>query len=271
MARSIQEIFEEIEAAKNANAVLASSLTSTSNVAIWRLWAYVVATAIWTLEKLFDAHIVEVNALFERDKPHTKKWYVEKVKAFRLGMSLSGDTDEYPVLGREDTQLIVSEAAVVERYNGLLIKTAKRQGGQIVPHSILEKQAIAEYVAQIKDAGVRVAIQSSAGDQIQIYGIIYYNPLVLNALGERLDGMDNAPVVNAVTKYLEQMQFDSRLIKQHLIDVIQRVEGVVTVETGFIYAAPSHFVGLLQQLPPIYETYSGYFGNISASFNYQAV
>jgi len=56
MARTIQEIQGGILATIASDQVLSTQLTSTSKVAIYRLFTFVVASAIWLLESIFDNH-----------------------------------------------------------------------------------------------------------------------------------------------------------------------------------------------------------------------
>lgn len=69
MARTIQQIQQEILTAKAKEPAL-SELNSTSKTAIWRLWTYITAFAIWTLEKIFDQHRKEID-----DKIRIKRYF----------------------------------------------------------------------------------------------------------------------------------------------------------------------------------------------------
>ena len=71
MARTISEIYDEIIAEKELSTTLnagllpvgttyddlISELSAKSKVAVWRLWAYIVAVQSWVNEKLFDEHV----------------------------------------------------------------------------------------------------------------------------------------------------------------------------------------------------------------------
>ncbi|MEG2792053.1 MAG: hypothetical protein RSA98_10785, partial [Odoribacter sp.] len=46
-----------------------------SKVSLESILFYVVATCIWTLEKLFDRHRQEVTELINELKPHSLRWY----------------------------------------------------------------------------------------------------------------------------------------------------------------------------------------------------
>lgn len=67
MTPTIQEIKAQILAAKSEQESLAG-LDSTSNVAIYNLWAYVVASVAWALYSFLDLFQVEMNAQIANQK-----------------------------------------------------------------------------------------------------------------------------------------------------------------------------------------------------------
>ena len=73
-----------------------------SKVSLESILFYVVATAVWTLEKLFDRHRQECTELINELKPHSIRWYANKAKAFQFGKSLVPDTDQYDNTGLTD-------------------------------------------------------------------------------------------------------------------------------------------------------------------------
>ncbi|MEP0263795.1 hypothetical protein [Dokdonia sp.] len=74
MSRTIAEIQNEILDEKREQSALAG-LTNQSKTAIWKLWVYIVASAIWVHEQ-----IVERNARISR--PHTLDWYRTQALGF---------------------------------------------------------------------------------------------------------------------------------------------------------------------------------------------
>lgn len=68
MARTVEQIQNEILKAKETEASL-NGLNSTSKVAIWRLWVYITAFVIWTLEKIFDEYKKEVSKPYPNSNP----------------------------------------------------------------------------------------------------------------------------------------------------------------------------------------------------------
>lgn len=231
MARSITTIQNEIIAQVQGDATLAPLLTSTSRVAIWRLMTYVVAVAIWTLETLFDIHVADVNETISRLKPHSLRWYAEKATAFQYGYNLVADADFYDNTGIDETTIeaskVVAYAAVVEQDRGLRIKVAKDSGVDLAALSTPELDAFIEYMRRVKDAGVRLNITTGTADSLKLSIQLYYNPLVLNSAGGRLDGTLSEPVQDAVKEYLKNLPFNGVFVLQNLVDVLQVVDGVV--------------------------------------------
>ncbi|HLO38378.1 MAG TPA: hypothetical protein VK173_07810 [Lacibacter sp.] len=229
MARAITDIQNEIIAQVQANATLAPLLTSTSKVAVWRLLTYVVAVCIWTLEKLFDIHVIDVNETISKLKPHSLRWYAEKARAFQYGYNLVDDADYYDNTGIDDATIeasqVVAYAAVVEQERGLRIKVA-RDTGDLAALTSPQLTAFIEYMKRVKDAGVRLNITSTAADGLKLTLEIYYNPLVLNSTGARLDGAGAEPVQDAVKNYLKNLPFNGVFVLQSLIDQLQVVDGV---------------------------------------------
>jgi len=56
---------------------------------------------------------------------------------------------------------------------------------------------------------------------------IYFDPLVLNINGARLDGEDDAPVQNAITTFIGAIDFNDLFVPTYLVDALQQVDGVV--------------------------------------------
>ncbi|GIJ93359.1 hypothetical protein CAPN002_05770 [Capnocytophaga stomatis] len=229
MARSIQDIQQEIYQSKE-NELALTELNSTSKTAIWRLLIYIVSVAIWTLEKLFDLHKKEVDERLSELKPHTARWYRNKALAFQYGFDLKEDSDIFDNKGNNEQAIanskIVKYSAVIEKDTGqLIVKIATEQGGKLQPISQTQQQAFEAYIAEIKDAGVRVAVTNYRPDRLILDFEIYYDPLVLDEYGtHRLSG--NKPVQEAIEQYMKELPFNGEMILAHLTDKLQQVEGV---------------------------------------------
>lgn len=259
MARTIAEIQQEILNEKEKYTEL-SELTSTSKSAIWRLWIYIVSTAIWMHEK-----IVERNALLSR--PHTLFWYREQALNFLIGEDLIWKDGyfQYPKLSpeKEKEKRIITHCAISERlfeeinndsdtkplseiisdyyYNqvGILtLKVAKEVDGRKEKLELHEKRAFRAYMNQIKDAGTQIRVLSNKGNEIEIELEVYVNPLTfytgnennneidkLNT-GKLLSNLSKEPVRDAIKEYITTLEFNGAFVPTYLIDKIQQIPGV---------------------------------------------
>ena len=230
MARTIQEIQNLILQAKAQEPAL-NELNSTSKVAIWRLWVYIIAVAIWSLEKLFDQHRADIDKRLAELKPHTARWYRSKALAFQYGFDLLPDSDKFNNQGHTEeaieTSKIVKYSAVIESKNEgrLIVKIAGEQGEQLQPITDAQKQAFEAYLQEIKDAGVRLSVVNYQPDILHLQMKIIYDPLVLDSNGQSILHATK-PVETAIKDYLKRLPFNGELVLAHLIDVLQQAEGV---------------------------------------------
>lgn len=259
MARTIDEIQASLIADIQADPVLAPVATSTSKTALWRLWTRIVATCAWTVEVLFDTLKTEVTELLDLLKPHTLRWYATKAKAFQYGYTLPADTDKYDNSLLTETQIttsqIVKYAAVTELTKGLRIKVAKL-GADLEPLSAPELTAFRAYMARVKDAGVSLQIDSLPADNLKLELDIYYDPLLLNNVGQRIDGSDLTPVKTAIENYLKNLPFNGLFALTFLVDALQKVDGVVIPKIKVAQAKYGAFP--FTSINEIYAPDSGY-------------
>lgn len=230
MARTINEIQAEILEAK-ANDTALDGLNSTSKSTIWRLFIYIVSVAIWTLEKLFDLHAVQVDEKLAELKPHTARWYRNKALAFQYGFDLVADTDKFDNSGKTDEQIkaskIIKYSAVTESEDEsrLIVKIATEQNGKLTPVTTEQQTAFEQYLAEIKDAGVRTTVINYLPDRLKLNIRIVRDVLVLNATGmDIITG--KYPVNEAIEQYMKELPFNGKLSLQKLVDKIQAVKGV---------------------------------------------
>ncbi len=245
MARTISEIQQEILTAKENEPALAE-LNSTSKVAVWRLWVYITAFVIHTLERLFDQHKKEVSEALSELKPHTARWYRNKALAFQYGFDLIEDSDKFDNVGSTEEQIanskIVKYSAVTESEteSRLIVKIATEQGGELQPISTEQKEIFEAYMNEIKDAGVKITVISYPADRLRLGFKIVRNPLVLDEQGYNILTGTN-PVQEAIENYLKNLPFNGELSLMKLIDAIQQVEGVE--DLALLEASSSYFDG----------------------------
>ena len=230
MARSIQEIQELIYQAKTQEPAL-NELNSTSKVAIWRLWVYIISVAIWSLEKLFDLHRTDIDKRLTELKPHTARWYRSKALAFQYGYYLAHDSDKYNNQWLTEEQIeaskIIKYSAVVESKNEgrLIVKIAGEHGDTLQPITDAQRQSFEAYLQEIKDAGVRLSVVNYQPDVLHLQMKIIYDPLVLDSNGQSI-AKATKPVEETIISYLKRLPFNGELVLAHLIDALQQAEGV---------------------------------------------
>ncbi|WP_343671827.1 hypothetical protein [Chitinophaga sp.] len=231
MARTITEIQDDIISRIAGNTTLAA-LNSSSKVAVWRLWTYIVAVSIWALENLFDLHKSEVTTLINEKAPHSLRWYANKARDFQYGSELAYETDYYDNSALTEDQVaeqrIIAYSAVVEQTKGLRLKVARIVDGDLNALTDQQLESFETYMNRIKDAGVTpLIVESLAPDNLKLELVIYYNPLVLGSDGSRLDGTNPDPVRNCVKDYLKNLPFNGTLVLAYLVDALQQVDGIV--------------------------------------------
>jgi hypothetical protein len=224
MARTIQTIYNEIVAAKEANADL-ETLDSTSATAIWRLWAWITATILFTVETMHDLFRAEIDGMIATKIPGTLPWYQSICFSFQYGDGLvfSGGVYGYAILNEEAR--IIDQCSVREAADGLVIKVAKDVNGELEPLTTEEENSFQAFIQAVKFAGTHTRVINIEGNKLQLSGIIYYDPLLINADGtSKADG--SRPVDTAIENYLRALPFDGRLKRTALNDAILAVSGV---------------------------------------------
>lgn len=207
-----------------------------STVSLENILFFIVATAMWLNAQLFDQHKTDVLNILRENKAHTPNWYATRAKEFQFGHELVAGTDQYDnsKLTAEQIQAaqVVKFAASVEAddQSVLFVKVATYNNNVKQPLNSAQLVAFTAYLGRIKDAGVRITVVNSPADDLRLEMDIYYNPLILDSEGRRLDGSDDTPVQKAIRDYISNLSFDGLYINQSLVDKCQVVDGVEIAE-----------------------------------------
>jgi hypothetical protein len=236
MARTVEEIEDTILTEKESNPGL-NGLTSTSKVSIWRLFIFIIAYIIFTLELIFDLHQKEVNEAISELKPHTARWYRNKALSFQYGFDLYSDTDIFNNENHTEEEIeqskIVKYSAVTEAQSQsrLIIKIAGESNGNLAPITEPQKEAFIAYMEEIKDAGVPLTIINYLPDLLLLNITIKRDPLVLDAQGYAIAPIAGnlQPVDTTISQFLQELPFNGELILSKLTDKLQITAGVKDV------------------------------------------
>lgn len=242
MARSITEIYDSIIAEKQSMASLnalqpsidssqnlLSDLTSSSKVAIWRLWAFVTAVAINVFEIILDQHTAAIELRATQIPTGTAIWHHEQSLLFQFGDTLTWNGLQfiYPVI--TPANQIVKLASVVDQGFQVRVKAAKLSGGLPVPLLAPELSSFQGYWGQKRFAGTAMLITSSVGDDLKVDYFIKYDALILDATGALLSNPAIFPVEDSIELYIRNLPFDGVLSLMAMTDAIQQADGVLDV------------------------------------------
>lgn len=200
-----------------------------SRVSVESILFYVVATSIWTLEVLMDKYRTDVDTRIDEIIAHRPKWYRDKVLSFMKDRVLVADKDYYNTSAMSEGDItaakVVKHAVATENRDAsiLTIKVAGEKNGVRGPLDKTDENQLAAYVAEIKDAGVRISLVNMAPDEFNLSCDIYYNPMLLP------ENVENACIA-AVKNYIENLPFNGMYTNMDLVDVLQKVEGVRVVQ-----------------------------------------
>jgi hypothetical protein len=196
-----------------------------------------VATGMYVMQELFDRFKIDVSAILSAQLSGTVNWYAYRAMLFQYGMALVSETDCYDNTGLTGEQItamrVVKYAAAVESKDKsiLYVKVATDDGsGARQPLSSAQLTAFKQYLNDIRYAGVRIVVINDPADEMKLQIDIYYDPLVLDETGSRLDGTSGTPVRDAVGNYLANLPFNGTYTNQGLTDALQAIDGVRIAE-----------------------------------------
>jgi hypothetical protein len=246
MAREVEVIQKEILDDIASNETL-SAMNSTSKVAIYRLLTYVVAFAIWSLEKLFDIHKKEIDTAIYEQKSGTPTWYKNMSLGFQFGFDLIVDSDKFDNTGFTDDEIesskIIKYCSVKEssESNRLIIKVAGEKDDVLTPLTNIEITSFSEYINEIKYAGVKINVVNNPADKLLLDMDIYVDVLVIDQNGNSIAN-GGKPVETAIKSYMKSLPFDGELVINDLIEKLRDVPGVINAH---IKTASSSYYDIL--------------------------
>lgn len=187
---------------------------------------YTIAYIIYVVKQLFKLHKTEVDTMISERKPHNLRWWRNLSLAYRHGYALLDDSDQYPEEAVEDeSAAIITYSAVSKGVGELVVKIAKG-GDTLEPLSENEYAGFSEYLFITGDIGVNLNIISQEADHLKLSIDTYYDAMVLDGEGKRLDGTNDNPLLEAITNYLQNLTFDGYFTLTDLTDALQKVEGI---------------------------------------------
>lgn len=292
MARTIEEIYNAIVLEKqtfaelnnlmpqynlappvpgNPFADVLNEVASVSKVAIWKLWIYIIAIAIYTHEVLWDKFKEETEEIARQSIAGNLAWYVAQVKLWQFGSALLWNHSTYRYyyldasLPSGMAKRIAKKVSCAEvnnaLVNGVLIKVARENAGVLSPLTSAQLTSLTTYVNRVKFAGVQTSVISLPPDKVKLNMKVYYDgTLDLTQFKTDLE--------NGIDTYLRNIEFDGVLYINELVDAIQAISGTKEpwVFINSCLCAPDaqpQFTTVMEK----YEPTSGYFKLVPVGTN----
>lgn len=203
-----------------------------SKVSIESILIYVFAASAWVLEQMWEAFRTETELRINDAYVTSLSWYYRKALEFQKGDALVFDekTYSYKYPSVDTDKQVVKNVAVRQVTDNDVTKLK-------IYFSDAEKQPLPTdlrtsfetYMREIGAAGTHYLFVSEAPDPLRVHLRIYYDPLVLDSTGTRLEG-DGKPVEEIVESYLNTLEYGGTFYASKLIDMIQTTQGVKDVE-----------------------------------------
>lgn len=236
-----------------------------SRASIESVLLYIFATGAWVVESLFDTYKVEVNDLVDRIMPHRPKWYRDMVLQFMANKALIPESDQYDTAGMNEDAIdrarVVKHAVAVESEESsvLTIKVAGEQGGVRGKLDDATEVQLSAYIAQIKDAGVKIDLVNLDPDTFNCVLDLYYDPMLL-------PGDVEAACRATIKDYIENLPFNGEYTNVALVDRLQAVEGVRIPEMRDATTSPAGDTSVVD-IDASYIPVAGYFAVGSVTIN----
>jgi len=274
MARTTAQIKALIVAAIQADTTLSVELTSPSAVAIWNLFAFVVAQSINILEQLVDLFKVDIEEIALRSYYGTSLWWKQQMLKFQYSatnpqvIQIINNVIGYPIVNT-DLNLITT-CSITRSEGAIIIKTAQGAIGAYFPLTSLMLTAAQNYAEAIMPSGETPTVISINADKLYIQADIYF-------LGQFVSTAVKANVILAINTYLSDIDFNGTIFVAKIQDAIQGVLGVKDVVIKNItarsdaqtIATGTNLVlnGTVTNASRLYSTFAGYIiGETTASF-----
>lgn len=229
MSRTLTEIYNEAVDTRNKYLEL-TELTNDSKMSIINAFTWVTSAAIYSFETLLNVFMTDISTIFNSRINGTPAYYANAMLKWQFGdeLVINDEGTSFSFAQEDTTKRIISHVSYQEVYSEeykddvLILKVATGEADSL--SRLTDEQLIAAraYLNQIKFAGVKCNVISRKGDVLVPRVTVYYDGAVSKE--ELYDAIDQSLI-----QFVNDMQFDSLLYAQKVIDAIQKTEHVTDV------------------------------------------
>ena len=214
MARTKDEIFNNMIARKDADSVLSAVLTSNSKASFYQSLFAVFADEVGDFELTFDAFEARVQSLLDSRQVQTESWWRRVSLAFQLGDALTVfDNGNVGYATINTANQIVKRAAIISAPNApLALKVAKLGSDGVTPTPLTssERTSFSAYINDVQPAGLTVDITSEEGDEVQLTMSVLVDSQVIDPdNGDLLSDRSIKPAERGIMNYFATFQNES--------------------------------------------------------------
>lgn len=266
MARTITEIAQEIKQAFMNSPILRQAYgldaaktfdDQFSEASLESNDIDIAAIAQQTSEAIMDRDIAEIQTIVNNNRIGTCPWYVQQAKLFQWSATESYYLVVDPVTGVISYNIvnaadrIITQAAYVEddESGTVIVKVATGEPGALQPITDIQQLDLENYFMKIKIAGIKVRVVNLPADIIRLKTIVYYNRAY------NVDNLKQA-IIDSLNQYSIDTNFNGVLLRNAVIDAIQRVAGVSDAVVTQLEGVQGENVVAIDRA---YVTQSGYF------------
>lgn len=233
MVQTIEEIEEVID---NEVSIRRPDLTSTSKLAVWQNWKYIVSFIVNLFQKENKAFEEEMDEKAKLYQVTNLQWYRQITLDFLYGKALVWNDDimrfEQLLDEGENSEdfKIVDYCAAVKTPGKVRIKVAKNISNTPGQLTTPEKDAIESYLLKMQGASDVIELVNNVADDIRIEIDVYVDPLLIDKSNGELHADGTSPVDEAIDNYLKNLEFNGAFVLTKFDDAIQSAQGVIDIK-----------------------------------------
>ena len=255
MARSVDTIRQGMLLSISADPILSTVLTSTSLMAIYRLWVTIVAISTNLLEQVWDGYLAALQLYASQSPAATGIWIQSQVFKYQYDPSGIAATNALTILSNGALAYatvnpvfnIVTQCSVITSGNNIVLVKAVQGGTSPTPITGTAFTQLDSYLTSKMPAGVNHLLSSLAADNVVILGTIYfkngYGGIILANVMASLNSYLNTIGISQVLNNTKDVNYQGILKVDDVIAAVRNTDGVDDFRLSTIkcYAASSNF------------------------------